>query len=127
MARIVTTLAMALLLSGCGLFLPGDPVAIVIDTKHVYDNDDLSCWLGIGEASVLLVADAQFGTALSYRDATVPAVWPPGFTGRRVGSEVAVYGRHGNLVATTGRRYYIDWVSNGGIPFGQVICDVTPA
>ena len=127
MVRIVSTLVMALLLSGCGLFLTGDPVAIVTDTKHAYDGDDLSCWLGIGEDSVLLVADAQSGTALSYQDGTVPATWPPGYTGRRVGSEVSVYDPHGNLVATTGRRYYIDWVSNGGIPFGQVICDARPA
>jgi len=34
-------------------------------------------------------------------------MWPPGFTGRRVGSEVAVFDTHGDLVATTGRSYSI--------------------
>ena len=129
MVRLVRTLALALLLSGCSLFLSGDPVTIVTDTKHEYDGSDLSCWLGIGEDSVLLVADPDFGTALAGRDGTrgVPAIWPPGYTGRRDGSEVKVYDPHGSLVARTGRRYYIDWVSSGGTPFGQVICDARPA
>jgi hypothetical protein len=34
-------------------------------------------------------------------------MWPPGFTGRRVGSEVAVVDTNGNLVATTGQSYSI--------------------
>ena len=118
---------MALLLSGCGgYFMPGEPVDILTDTKHSYDLG-LSCWLPIGEPSVLLVADSQFGTAIQRANGRGPATWPPGYTGRRVGSEVAVYSPHGNLVATTGRRYYIDWVSTGGIPFGEMICDARPA
>ena len=127
MVRIVSTLAMALLVSGCGLLAFGDPVAIVTDTKHDYGTEGLSCWLGIGEGPVDLVADEEFGTVLGYSNRAAPAVWPPGYTGRRDGSEVKVYDPQGNLVATTGRRYYIDWVSNGGIPFGEVICEVRPA
>ena len=130
MLRIVTGLAVAVILAlaGRAFFLTGEPVPILVDTAHpyAYPTDDLSGWLPIGEPSVLLVASAQYGTALGDTGSR-PAIWPPGFVGRRLGSEVSVYDAHGNFVASTGRRYYIDWVSNGGIPFGEVICRANPA
>lgn len=60
----------------------------------------------------LLVVDAAAGTAIIDEDvrASVPmrVMWRPGFSARRVGSEVEVLDQGGSVVATTGRRYRID-------------------
>lgn len=75
-----------------------------------------------------LVADPMYGTAV--RDETVgaagttPVMWRPGFTARRIGSEVTVLDPAGNVVATTGRRYQLAggyWFDN---PRVFVACDV---
>ena len=50
-----------------------------------------------------LVADAEHGTTFN----GPPVVWPRGYTGRRVGSEIEVLSAGGNVRATTGRRYFI--------------------
>jgi hypothetical protein len=137
MGRVVLRAVAALLLGGCAVFA-GPPVAIVTDTG--YSSDSLACWLAINDDSFLLVADPDFGTGLKNDDGNVvPAKWPPGYTGHRAGSEVEVYDTRGVLVATTGRRYRIDWVSLPGSydgsqptvgafprPFGEVICEVHP-
>ena len=39
----------------------------------------------------------------------LPVIWPRGFVGRRVGSEVEVLDRDGNVMATTGREYQINF------------------
>ena len=136
--RITATVALALCLQGCAVFA-GEPVAIVTDTG--YTSDGLACWLAVNDDTNLLVADPTSGTALKYDNGeVVPAKWPPGYTGRRAGAEVEIYDARGSLVATTGRRYRIDWVSlpvdfDGSQPavgefprpFGQVICEVHPA
>jgi hypothetical protein len=62
------------------------------------------------EVTGLLVVDAKYGTAmvideLSPERGPVPVAWRPGFTGRRVGSEVEVRDPSGNVVNTTGQRY----------------------
>ena len=137
MGRIAVAIA-TVLLAGCAVFA-GAPVAIVTDTG--YSSDDLACWLAINNDTLLLVADPKFGTGFkSDNGDVVPAKWPPGYTGHRAGSEVEVYNARGVLVATTGRRYRIDWVSlpanfDGSQPavgefprpFGQVICRAHPA
>jgi hypothetical protein len=130
-------MALALALAGCAA---GEPVAIVTDTG--YPGDDLGCWLAVNDDTYLLLADPKFGTVLKKSDngGTVPAKWPPNYTARRAGSEVEVMDPHGHVVAITGRRYRIDWVSLpelfdgsqhpvGEFPrnFGEVICDVHPA
>jgi hypothetical protein len=137
MDRIVRGGFAALLVAGCVAFA-GEPVAIVTDTG--YAGDDLACWLAINMDTYLLVADPNFGTAFKSDNGSItPAKWPPGYTGHRAGSEVEVYDARGSLVATTGRRYRIDWVSlpepyDGSQPpigefprpFGEVICAVHP-
>lgn len=67
-------------------------------------TDDLGCYAG-GERhwTAQLVADAEYGTTFE----GLPVVWPRGFTGRRVGSEVEVRDAAGHVRATTGRRYWI--------------------
>jgi hypothetical protein len=129
MGRFVAVLAAALL-GGCAATLPGDPVAILTDSG--YSSDTMSCWLPINMDSEVLVADPKTGTALEGANGEhLAAKWPPGYTGRRVGSEVNVYDAHGMLVATTGQRYRFDWVAypDGAParPFGTVICRVNPA
>lgn len=55
-----------------------------------------------------LLIDPQYGTALAeYGGSKTPVMWRPGFTGRRVGSEVVVLDPTGNVVATTGQSYRI--------------------
>jgi len=109
--RVTTTLALALFLLGCGSAAPvgksaapsdkpseapqGGPVELLTGVD--------SCWAGGAWGSEgLLVADPEYGTRFGGK----PAMWPVGYTGRRVGSEVAVVDQAGRVVATTGRRYY---------------------
>lgn len=52
----------------------------------------------------VLRADPTYGTALN----TLPIAWQPGYTARKVGSEVNVLDPEWNIVATTGNRYRFD-------------------
>jgi hypothetical protein len=85
---------------------PGDPVQLLTGTMP-FGADECD---GGGNAAVLLV-DREYGTALAAygmfdNDTTrAPVMWPPGFTGRQVGSEVVVVDPEGNIVATTGQSY----------------------
>ena len=68
-----------------------------------------------------LVADGNYGTAIVDYDVggtATPVAWRPGFTARRVASEVEVLDPAGHVVATTGRRYRIDggYVDRGAWP-----------
>jgi hypothetical protein len=106
MRRVATTFALALCLLGCGSKAPpGEPVQLLTGVMP-FDQDECShdFWI----ASELLV-DPQFGTALAgWNDGTrIPVMWPPGFSARRVGSEVVVVDTNDKLVATTGQSYSI--------------------
>jgi hypothetical protein len=61
----------------------------------------------VNEAHGLLVVDLTYGTAIIDNmvrsEIPEPVAWPAGYTGRRVGSEVEVLNRQGNVVAVTGR------------------------
>ena len=106
MRRAATTLALALCLLGCGSPVPpGEPVELLSGARP-FDEDE--CSRDSYVASELLV-DPQYGTALAsfLAGERVPVMWPPGFTGRRVGSDVVVLDTVGNVVATTGQSYSI--------------------
>jgi hypothetical protein len=62
------------------------------------------CYLG-GESGVagMLLADPDYGTSLNGK----PVMWPVGFTGVRVGSELVVLNSAGTVIAKTGSEYYI--------------------
>jgi hypothetical protein len=80
-----------------------------------------------------LVFDPEYGTAikveggdyLATRGATMPVMWWPSFIGRRLGNMVSVLDPDGNVVATTGRRY---WISGSFEEVGFIACggDVFP-
>jgi hypothetical protein len=58
---------------------------------------------GEGGGPGVLVVDPEYGTRFN----GMPVLWPPGFTGVRVGSEVEVRDPAGKAVARTGQAYYI--------------------
>ena len=92
---VATSLALASGLLGCTR--AGEPVPLLTGVGE-------ACYAG-GETGMVgtLVVDAEHGTSFNGR----PVMWPDGFTGLRVGDEVEVLNAGGNLVATTGRDYYI--------------------
>lgn len=67
-----------------------------------------------------LVVDPAYGTAVDsdFYGRTVPVMWPPEFTGRHSGSEVAVLDANGKVVAVTGHHYRMEGGSVGGKPQG---------
>jgi hypothetical protein len=77
-------------------------------------------------AQGMLVVDQTYGVAIVVANGPGPSTraivaWRPGFTGRRVGPEVAVVNPDGQVVATTGRSYriaggYVDNMSTPGLP-----------
>jgi hypothetical protein len=111
MGRVTTTLLLALGLLGCNMFLPGDRVELLTGNGPFPPNPgpfDPVCYTSAAEGP--LVVDPEYGTAIrgSPTGGTAPVMWPPGFIGRRVGSEVVVQDRAGNVVATTGGRYRLE-------------------
>jgi hypothetical protein len=117
--RVITTLALALFVVGCG------PVALLTGGTE-------SCSIGgVAPMSIVgvLIADPQSGTAIRVDPSqtqwgpaipgmTLPVMWPPGYTGRRlVNGEVEVL-RAGEVVLTTGRRVALSTQFAGGLDAG---------
>jgi hypothetical protein len=141
MHRVTAALALALCLAGCYSVAPpgestaplGEPAQLLTDNADKYPvNADGTLHFGCGLLPTIkdLIVDARYGT--TYKDGT-PAMWLPGYTGRRVGSEVEVLDRDQNVVATTGKRYQLYFVyvagrgganDDGKSPY--VICDLYP-
>ncbi|HEX7949627.1 MAG TPA: hypothetical protein VF494_04690 [Candidatus Limnocylindrales bacterium] len=67
----------------------------------------MSCYTAGTQGS--LTADPEVGTLIHGE----PVKWPWGFTARRDGSEVQVLGWLANVVATTGRSYYLPGGNEG--------------
>jgi hypothetical protein len=105
MLRVTATLVLTLWLLGCGSLVPpappGEPVELLTGVMP-FDEDECSA---DGLVAVLLV-DPRYGTTMAGAyGQRYPVMWRPGFTGRRVGSEVVVVDPGGNLVAITGQSY----------------------
>ena len=118
MRRVMTMIALALCLLGCdSAVLPWDRVEL----RTSETDSPIGCFL-MGQFGELIV-DPEFGTALyQASDDINPVVWPRGFTGRHVGSEVEVLDRDGKVVATTGKTYEIFYStadSEAGSPPGE--------
>jgi hypothetical protein len=77
-------------------------------------NGEVGCFTNAAEGP--LTVDPKWGTAITDEGVnggfTAPVMWPPRYTGRRVGSEVVVLDSRGNVVATTGRKYRIEGASD---------------
>jgi hypothetical protein len=101
----MAALGLALCLFGCGSTAPsGEPVQLL--TGMPLAPDECNPWDTVG--GTMLVVDPQYGTAIAWSNAKrTPVMWPLGFTGRLVGSEVVVVDSNDNLVATTGQSYNI--------------------
>lgn len=105
MRRGITALALALCLLGCGSpVLPWDRVELLTDNGN---PPAPGCFTAA--AGGPLIVDRTYGTAIIVGEVgsnpPVPVMWPLGFSGRRVGSEVEVLDPDGMVVATTGRPY----------------------
>jgi hypothetical protein len=101
MRQVTAALALAAVLSGCGSPSPSGDVSLLIGPSAN------GCYTDFFVGS--LVVDPKYGTAIQDQYGTsTPVEWQPGFTGWRVGSEVAVRDPSGKVVATTGHRYHID-------------------
>jgi hypothetical protein len=127
--RRVTTLALALVLLGCGsrvganaeseaasAALAGEPVALLTGVEACYAGGQSPNDGG------LLVPDPDFGTRFDGRG---PVMWPVGYTGVRLaGGQVAVLSGQGGLVATTGKEYNFSPVPQQAGEAGEVIARV---
>jgi len=109
-------LLVAMTVLGCGL-LPqrsGDvlPLLTGLDPELAGKTGQIACYTNSAAGPVVI--DPRYGTAIIDKDLNhdntipMPIMWRPGFTGRRVGSEIAVYDPQGSLVAITGRSYRIE-------------------
>ena len=106
-ARIAAAVILAGCLLGCSdkAAPSGDPVELLTGTMP-FDADECTD----GGALAVLIVDSKYGTALDREYGTsptgpVPVMWPPGFTGRRVGGAVVVVDPKGRAVAETGQSY----------------------
>lgn len=94
--RGLAVLALGLCLAGCAS-------AASSGERVELRTGPVSCYAGGASPFVgTLSADPVYGTTFDGK----PAVWPVGYTGLRVGSEVEVVDDSGKVVATTGSRYY---------------------
>ena len=118
MRRVISTLALALCLLGCGsVVLPWDRVDLLTRAPMTVGGGP-SCYTAA--TTGLLTVDPVYGTAIG----SMAVMWPLGFTGRRVGSEVEVLDPHGKVVAMTGRIYELRGGSESGDPPVWVYCGV---
>ena len=122
MRRGAATLALALLVLGCG---PSDAEVQILTAPQ----DHTGCFAA--DAAGLLVVDPTYGTAiigdghenmLVGGDVPVIVAWPAGFSARRSGSEVEVLDAPGNVVVgVTGRSYhFLGGYVAAGVVFGIV-------
>jgi hypothetical protein len=86
----------------CGLLPADEPVALITGLGPLPEPGDCYTDYVVGR----LRADPESGTTLtSEGHEAVPVMWQPGFTGRRMGLEVAVFNAQGVQVAVTGHDY----------------------
>ena len=121
MRRVTTAVVLALCLYACGSTAPpADQVELVT----ISPRGEIGCWLipTYGE----LVADPEFGVAFKHG---LPAVWPIGYTARRVGTEVEVLDSYGKVVARTGIGLQQIWWGGGTTngPGSGYICQANRA
>jgi hypothetical protein len=126
--HLALTIALAFLvgLAGAALLsgMLGRPVPLLTGWGALapHDDDRIGCYTNFAVGQ--LVVDTEFGTALieDGRDA-VPVMWPPGTTGRQVGSEVEVISKRGEVIARTGNRYQIEGAGSARYPLpGWLAC-----
>jgi len=109
MKPIALTLAMVLALVGCAGSggRSSEPVQLLTGLSTLIRGG--GCFTNWAEGP--LVIDPTYGTAIIDTDVhsstPVTVAWRPGYTARRVGSEVQVLDPDGKVVAITGRRYRI--------------------
>jgi hypothetical protein len=110
---IATSLVLAFCLFGCSskpVPAPsGEPVELLTGAMP-FDADECTPSAVVAR----LLADPQRGVTLAVFEiygggasTQMPVMWPPGFTGRQVGSEVVVVDLDGKAVATTGQSYLL--------------------
>jgi hypothetical protein len=112
-----TGLALALVVTGCGLrgeSVRGESVTLLTGVPALVGGDDGAWDRGCftNWVSGTLVTHPEWGTAVVTDggpgvgpSTTSIVAWPPGYTGLRVESAVEVHNGNGNLVAVTGRHY----------------------
>jgi len=148
--RVITTLALALSLLGCGSSAPSGSAAPSVSAAPAGEPIELRTGVdpdlgpersdGLNACRTfwnvgLLIVDADFGTAAEGNYGIKPLIWPLGYTARRLaGGEVVVLNRTGDVVATTGHKYQFWTVAwGGGGPAHTGFCvnewnpDATPA
>jgi hypothetical protein len=105
-------LVASLVVLGCASS-PVQPLLTGVPLAAQSGDTQIGCVLGA--ATGALVPDAEYGTQIVVDGASrVPVMWPPGFTARLDGAEVAVLDTDGYLVATTGERYRLTGGFLGG-------------
>ena len=110
-------LALAVYLVACSSALPQDDSIALLTGPPGYRYEGAGCFTNWARGR--LIVDPTYGTAIVDEDVggyTSIVAWRPGFTARRVGSEVAVFDQNGTRVAVTGGTYLIDggYVAPGG-------------
>jgi hypothetical protein len=127
MRRLTATFVLSLCLLGCQSERPvvppsGDPVQLLTNP-----DPPRGCVLMSNIVGTLMV-DSKFGTAIQDGPNSVtPIMWPRGYLGRRVGTEVQAFDAGGKLVAVTGKSYEflpVDVSLNGGAGNPLVACGV---
>lgn len=107
MKRVVSAVALGLVVTGCGLFAERVQLVTGVPTVEQGNSGQTGCFLWHVDGR--LIFDPSFGTGiLSDTVGTVPVAWRPGFTARRAGAEVEVLDANGNVVAITGQRFSIE-------------------
>jgi hypothetical protein len=92
--RVLRFGCLAVFVLGCAP--SGEPAELLTHEDRCYD-----------EAVEGLLLSGRHGTDFESGTSIVSVRWPSGFSGVRVGGEIAVLDLTGNVVATTGRHYWL--------------------
>jgi hypothetical protein len=106
-------IAIALLVLACGQQPAASPQPslgeqVPLLTGRVVGKEDAGCYLNFMVG--ILNTDETYGTKMAGGEdwPQTPIMWPVGYTGYRVGSEIAVVDEFGHVVGITGQYYAID-------------------
>ena len=69
-----------------------------------------------------LVTDPTYGTAIVEHVRLMPVMWPPGYVGRQIGSDIEVLDTSGQVVARTGNLVQLPVGYSGSDPRVFLTC-----
>jgi hypothetical protein len=108
-------LLLAVTIAGCG-----SPVRLLTGRGDLEGSGMVGCYPSFARGQ--LVTDPTYGTAIIEHAGTMPVMWPPGYVGRQIGSDIEILDTFGQVVARTGNLVQLPGGYSGSEPRVFLTC-----